>query len=762
MTLSAETLLENRYQVHDLLGQGGMGAIYRGFDTKLKIPVAIKENFFRNRDSVQQFEQEGLLLARLRHANLPRVIDHFSHNDHQYLVMDFIEGQDLWEIIEAQGHPLTEMEALQYITQICQAVAYLHEQEPPVIHRDIKPQNIKITPKGQAVLVDFGIAKIGVQDMLTGTAARGVTPGFSPPEQYSGTGTSPQSDIYALGATLYAILTSQKPPDSIKLITGEAEFEFPDPSFEELTAAMREIIQAAMQIRPTQRPQSVAAWQAQLTALLAGQSPPPQLTDVTDGPAADPPLTATVISQPSRIETGQTMPLPENASLESPVVAQTASAAPPPVTESEPPQPEEGQTMMLAADSHKMTPAHTHRPSSPLGWWVGGALVLLALILVGSVAFVLGRANSQTTVSTAIVQPPTVDTEAMLIALAATVEARETSEQTDDHRVDYAATITALQRLGTAQAQPEATATPIATVDLAETVEAAVAATSQANTLADIPLPTATVVSAELRPNPVLKIAFQSNRDGNEEIYSMNRDGSGPINLTNYAGDDRLPAWSPDGRHIAFTSHRTAHERALYVAQADGTDPLRLLTDGSDAVWSPDGNRLAFWTRFGGIQQIASTGGEVMGLTAGGFEGGSPSWSPDGLQLVYSAEVGSTPDLFLINVDGSHQQNLTNSEAAEIEPAWSPDGEQLAFISISPRDPEGTLYLMKLDGSKVVALANQARQPAWSPDGQQLAFASKRDGNWEIYQVGRDGANPVNLTNHPADDQHPAWGVVAQ
>ncbi|GEM_PF-189988 len=264
MTLAKDTILERRYRIDHLLGQGGMGAIYRGFDLRLKRPIAIKENFLQSPENIAQFEQEARLLADLSHPNLPRVIDYFGFEEKQYLVMDFIEGQDLWEIIQQLARPLSEAEALSYIQQVCEAVNYLHQRKPPIIHRDIKPQNIKITPEGKAVLVDFGIAKLGEPETHTSDGARGVTPGFSPPEQYSGKGTGLVSDIYALGATLYALLTKRNPPDSVSLLIDRSLYQPPEKLNPGLSPRLSQAITHAMQPQPKDRPTSVLAWLEEL------------------------------------------------------------------------------------------------------------------------------------------------------------------------------------------------------------------------------------------------------------------------------------------------------------------------------------------------------------------------------------------------------------------------------------------------------------------------------------------------------------------
>ncbi len=166
MSLAIGQVIHNRYRIAALLGQGGMGDVYRAWDLNLKILVALKENLDTSPEALEQFGEEARLLARLSHPNLPRVIDYFTiPGQGDYLVMDYIEGEDL-EILLANTPAgvngaacLDEKTVIPWIIQVCSGLNYLHSQQPPVIHRDIKPANIKITPEGRAVLVDFGIAK---------------------------------------------------------------------------------------------------------------------------------------------------------------------------------------------------------------------------------------------------------------------------------------------------------------------------------------------------------------------------------------------------------------------------------------------------------------------------------------------------------------------------------------------------------------------------------------------------------------------------
>ena len=224
MSLKTGQILNNRYRIVSLLGEGGFGAVYRVWDLHMECPRALKENLDITPESQQQFKRESQILDSITHPNLPKVIDHFVLDGiGQYLVMEFIEGEDLKEKINNQEGPLLEKDVLPWIIQICDALAFLHQQDPPIIHRDIKPANIKITPQGMAVLVDFGIAKIYDPVLRTTVGARAVTPGYSPPEQYGQGKTDPRTDIYALGATLYTLLTGIIPPDSIDRMTGREQ-----------------------------------------------------------------------------------------------------------------------------------------------------------------------------------------------------------------------------------------------------------------------------------------------------------------------------------------------------------------------------------------------------------------------------------------------------------------------------------------------------------------------------------------------------------
>ncbi|MGI8733478.1 MAG: serine/threonine protein kinase [Pyrinomonadaceae bacterium] len=218
MPLTINTVLHSRYRILCQLAEGGMGTVYKALDERLDITVALKESHFVDERLSKQFEREAQLLAKLRHAAMTRVIDHFKEGHGQYLVMDYVDGDDLSETMKKKVSAFSVEEILAWGDQLLDVLSYLHRQKPSIIHRDIKPQNLKLSESGQIILLDFGLAK-GFAGQISGvTKSRsifGYTPNFAPLEQIEGHGTDARSDLYALGATLYNLSTAKVPPDAL-------------------------------------------------------------------------------------------------------------------------------------------------------------------------------------------------------------------------------------------------------------------------------------------------------------------------------------------------------------------------------------------------------------------------------------------------------------------------------------------------------------------------------------------------------------------
>ncbi|MCS7224638.1 MAG: serine/threonine protein kinase [Armatimonadetes bacterium] len=255
-------ILRGRYRLVRVLGCGGMGAVYLAEDLQsANRLVAVKENFDPSPESASQFELEAQILKDLYHRHLPRVFDFFvvPETGKQYLVMDYISGDDLEQMVSRKG-PLSVREAHQILSQVADAVSYLHSQSPPVIHRDIKPSNIKVATDGRAVLVDLGIAKRFQPGKETIGAAAAVTPGYSPPEQYGQGITDQRSDIYSLAATYYFALTGRMPPEAIDRVTRGEQLIPPSQFNRSVPPHLDSAILKAMSLKPDNRYPSVAAF----------------------------------------------------------------------------------------------------------------------------------------------------------------------------------------------------------------------------------------------------------------------------------------------------------------------------------------------------------------------------------------------------------------------------------------------------------------------------------------------------------------------
>ncbi len=288
--LAVDTLLRERYRVISLIGQGGMGAVYLTEDIRLpgrrcavkeiRLPPGMLDEMIAQARA--QFHREATVLAQLDHPNLPKVSDFFTVDGRDYLVMDYVAGTDLLQVVQEtrrKGRFLPEGQVLRWTEQLCAALSYMHRQDPSVLHRDIKPANIKLTPEGDIKLVDFGLVKpMDPQAVSTFTGLRGVgSIPYTPLEQYGEVAdhTDVRSDLYALGATLYHLLTNEEPPSAQAIFLRDDALPPPRQVRPDLSPVVEGAILAAMSPHPGNRPPTVDAW---LRLLRAGEP-------AGDGPA---------------------------------------------------------------------------------------------------------------------------------------------------------------------------------------------------------------------------------------------------------------------------------------------------------------------------------------------------------------------------------------------------------------------------------------------------------------------------------------------
>src|SRR6266536_6342613 len=226
--LTPGMVLQDRYRITGTLGKGGMGAVYAATDLRFGSVVALKETLVDGDDLRKAFEREAKLLNKLRHAALPVVFDYFADSEGQFLVMQHIPGDDFAALLSKNGGPFQPEVVIHWADQLLDALEYLHTQQPPIIHRDIKPHNLKLTPRGEVILIDFGLAKNASGSSYSSASLHAYTLSYAPPEQINDAGTDPRSDLYSLGATLYHLLMGE-PPVNAKVREEVVLYQAPDP-----------------------------------------------------------------------------------------------------------------------------------------------------------------------------------------------------------------------------------------------------------------------------------------------------------------------------------------------------------------------------------------------------------------------------------------------------------------------------------------------------------------------------------------------------
>lgn len=734
MTLDKGTLILNRYRIVDILGQGGMGSVYRAIDENLGVAVALKENLFTTDEYARQFRLEAVILANLRHPNLPRVSDHFVMGDlGQYLVMDFIEGEDLRYRMERLG-TLEEEDAVHIGASMCDALAYLHTRKPPILHRDLKPGNVKIAPDGHIYLVDFGLAKVYQSaSQATTTGARAMTPGYSPPEQYGTARTDPRTDIYSLGATLYAALTGIIPEDGLARAMDNAQLTPLRKRNSKISRKLAATIEKAMSVDPSDRFQMADEFK---TALLASKSftqqapgtykvipPPPDLPPVPTNEGRE--------IQATMVDDGR----PVNGKKSVGPVLSTSAAA------------HEDQPFISPLKRQKDRERKRRASLTRFAFTAG----LLLLALFGVIYFVPGILPAEVRAMVPFIAPTATYTSTPL----PTETPLPTSTET-------------LSPTFTATARP--THTPTFTFTPTPGSEATENAGGSPTS------PPSLLVGGGAG-----QIAFASSRTGYPQIFLADLNGENAFQVTNVEGGACQPSWSPDGTRMVFISPCPGDDdnyfnASLYIINADGTGLTTL--DASpggnfDPVWSPDGKTIAFTSLRTGQMEIftinADDPASITQITKGAalVESRMPAWSPDGAQIVYVVKRLGVFQIWLMNADGSEQKQIIRSglKYTDYLPAWSPKNDLIIFnqrcaatfcnpylVSVSATDRASE------QGLKMQINLVYIENVDYSPDGFYLAYESTGDGGkMDVFFMTVSGGNKVRLTTDPEDDFHPAW-----
>ncbi len=722
MTLERGTLLHKRYRIVEILGQGGMGSVYRAVDENLGVDVALKENLFTTDEYSRQFRLEAVILANLRHPNLPRVSDHFVVGEQgQYLVMDYIEGEDLRQRMERIGS-ISEDEAISIGAAMCDALAYLHSRRPPILHRDLKPGNVKITPDGHIFLVDFGLAKVVQGAQATTTGARAMTPGYSPPEQYGTARTDPRTDVYSLGATLYAALSGIIPEDGLARAMDNAQLTPLRKRSPKISKRLAAAIEKAMSIDPAERFQSAEEFQR---ALLASKSRTQQLTGNY------------MVAPPPPEEEG----------------AGKADKPPSKPSTGGPPYPPEDN-----GEGKPFRPKKKKR---------SGCFPSFLLILLLALAFFLVW-NYMPGAKERV--------DGWFAGLrSATVTFAVTERSPSPPPVENPPTASFTPAAPTATQHPP-TSTPTSTFTPTVTsVPLHTSTPTSGPTLTPSPTP---------QGGGYGQFAFASNRSGIPQIYLAGTDGSGGKTvLTNMPDGACQPAWSPDGTRLLFTSPCSGpndpfENSTIYIVNADGTGQAPLLAEPAgdyDPAWSPDGKRVAFASRRNGrpsifILDLAANSVSLLLESQGHFmESRSPAWSPHNNQILYVVQRFGITEIWSMTDTGLNPEQVifSGSDRFDMDPAWSPDGEVVMFSQrlVGP----STIWLMRLvyeerglgKAKRVDAAPTPFENAEFSPDGLWLIFEGLSDKtNRDIFLMSVDASAVTRLTVDPGADFDPAWRPI--
>jgi hypothetical protein len=606
MMAQTDALIAGRYRMGRLLGSGGFGAVYLATDERLHRPVAIKVCSTQRlpgdeaAEAARLFQSEALTLARLRHPGLTAIWDYFNQDNDWYLVMEYVPGETLRDLLRRVAGPLPQAEALNYARQLCSVLTYLHHQYPPVVFRDLKPGNVMVTPEGQLKLIDFGIARLFSPGKIADTAQFG-TPGYAPPEQYGGQ-TEPRSDIFSLGVLLHQMLTGHNPTAS----------PFALPPARSLNPAIPQALESLI-------------------------------------------TRATAYEIEDRVPTADEFCSALEAAIARPMPAITAPV--PRIV----PQQHTGQAHTGPITSRQLwSPSPRQLPSRPHGGGAGRGIVLILLLVIllgslGSGAYLL---QSQIAGLARDIFAPSAVSAPLSKPLSMIVFSVPWGDQNENLYLKIGNEVKALTNFpaGISAALPSISPDGMQIAFTQVTKDGSQQIwliDSNGRNLRPLLKNGQFGRAPEWSPDG-RKIVFETATPGNEmrqHDLAIADVKSGKLQmLAETSSWEGGPTWSPDGKRIAFHA-RSAGTNCMQIFTIDlasgqteqiskiGNQQCRPQSDGDFwPDWSPDGKYLAFGHKLADKEQIAvfdMASNELSILDTGSLPAGHPRWSADGKQILF-------------------------------------------------------------------------------------------------------------------------------
>lgn len=645
-----------KYNIIEEIGRGGMATVYRARDTRTGAIVALKimyPHLATDPTYIERFRREAKTALSLDSPHIVKVLDYGSVGGRYFLTMEYVTGKTLQQLIKERGS-LAVSRALDIARQVVEALKAAHQKG--IVHRDIKPQNIMVTPQGVAKVMDFGIAKMAGFATLTQSGAFLGSPHYIAPEQAKGRKADIHADIYALGVVLYQML--------VGIVPFDAETPWG-------------IVQQHIEKEPVPTTSHRADIPLQVDAL------------VRKALAKDP---------ASRYQTPREM-LRALESLGG--------------------KGEEVKEELATMVGYGMPTEVAPRPRRRFPIWAlagGGVGTILLLVTIAFFALGEGPAKSggvplvptATFTAASTLSPPNTPTRAAAPSPIASRSLAPTATPIPPTPTPIPPTPTATTTSApTPTPQPQPSALSLGTIafaaGLGDGLDICTINSDGSN------FKRLTSVSGDDR-HPAISpdrkwIAFESNRDENIEIYLMKSDGSAQTNLTRHSASDYQPAFSPDGRSIVFISDRGGHGE-IWVVNVDGSNQRRLveMPDWSFApAYSPDGSKIVFVSMRDHNQEIyvmGSDGSNQMRLTDNSIVDEKPSFSADGNLIAYHSGEGNEREIWVMRVDGNSKRPLTDNSVDDWQPTFSWNGNWIAFSSTDGSSPPH-IYIMRSDGSQL-------------------------------------------------------------